>query len=409
MQNQSNHSLIVLSALLSIITLVGCSTTAVKSERMIPAEYEAGATLKSLAILPFTLKGKADDESTSAIVSTVSGVRVDGQRYFQVAERARLASVINEQKYARTGQFDQKSAVEIGKKLLVQSVLFGEISDTKVTRKDRGRNKENVQCYDYGFRFQSIPRFVNVKTGRIEFAPTIAETATQYICGGQPDAVALRSDARNRALQEFKNKIAPRRISETVKLLTKYCEPDGGGRMTRMLSSVVSTQCDDSLPPDFVIGKVNSGEKFADSGRMDRACALWEEAASEHDAGYNLPYLLGVCAESKDADYAKALRYYQIADERTTEPVEAINDSLARIKAKSSDLAALGKKPKKKRKPDPKTLNAQKSLAELGYDPGPADGFMGKKTGDAIREFQLDNGLDVTGKLDRSTINALGL
>jgi peptidoglycan hydrolase-like protein with peptidoglycan-binding domain len=40
----------------------------------------------------------------------------------------------------------------------------------------------------------------------------------------------------------------------------------------------------------------------------------------------------------------------------------------------------------------------QKSLAALGYDPGPADGAMGPRTSAAIREFQADYGLPVTGQ-----------
>lgn len=39
----------------------------------------------------------------------------------------------------------------------------------------------------------------------------------------------------------------------------------------------------------------------------------------------------------------------------------------------------------------------QALLAEEGYKPGSADGKMGKKTRDAINQFQRDNGLAVTG------------
>ena len=40
----------------------------------------------------------------------------------------------------------------------------------------------------------------------------------------------------------------------------------------------------------------------------------------------------------------------------------------------------------------------QKALAAKGYDSGPTDGLMGPKTRDAIRQFQGDNGLQVTGQ-----------
>lgn len=45
----------------------------------------------------------------------------------------------------------------------------------------------------------------------------------------------------------------------------------------------------------------------------------------------------------------------------------------------------------------------QRRLAALGYQPGPADGAMGRRTVDALRKFQGDQKLPVTGKIDPST------
>jgi len=50
---------------------------------------------------------------------------------------------------------------------------------------------------------------------------------------------------------------------------------------------------------------------------------------------------------------------------------------------------------------------AQKKLEELGYDPGKADGIRGKKTVTAIKLFQEDSGLPVTGRLDSQTVAKL--
>lgn len=58
---------------------------------------------------------------------------------------------------------------------------------------------------------------------------------------------------------------------------------------------------------------------------------------------------------------------------------------------------------------DPFVRQAQKRLREFGYDPGPVDGIMGKKTVSAIESFQQDNGLPVTGKLNRATRQKLGI
>ena len=53
------------------------------------------------------------------------------------------------------------------------------------------------------------------------------------------------------------------------------------------------------------------------------------------------------------------------------------------------------------------TMNAQQLLTDAGYDPGVVDGSMNSKTKKAIKEFQKDNGLKVTGRLDKRTISML--
>jgi peptidoglycan hydrolase-like protein with peptidoglycan-binding domain len=54
-------------------------------------------------------------------------------------------------------------------------------------------------------------------------------------------------------------------------------------------------------------------------------------------------------------------------------------------------------------------LAVQAKLKELGYNPGGVDGIWGAKTTDAVKRFQKDNGLPVTGKLDEPTSNKLGV
>jgi putative peptidoglycan binding protein len=51
----------------------------------------------------------------------------------------------------------------------------------------------------------------------------------------------------------------------------------------------------------------------------------------------------------------------------------------------------------------------QQALAAEGYDPGRSDGAMTNDTRAAIREFQMDNGIVVTGSLDSKTAQLLGM
>lgn len=46
----------------------------------------------------------------------------------------------------------------------------------------------------------------------------------------------------------------------------------------------------------------------------------------------------------------------------------------------------------------------QQRLSEIGYQPGPADGKMGKNTVEALKKFQQDNNLVKTGQADNETV-----
>ncbi|HUF91472.1 MAG TPA: peptidoglycan-binding domain-containing protein [Candidatus Limnocylindria bacterium] len=52
--------------------------------------------------------------------------------------------------------------------------------------------------------------------------------------------------------------------------------------------------------------------------------------------------------------------------------------------------------------------NAQKTLKQQGHDPGTVDGVMGPQTVAALRAYQKAQGLDVTGRLDATTLAKLG-
>lgn len=51
----------------------------------------------------------------------------------------------------------------------------------------------------------------------------------------------------------------------------------------------------------------------------------------------------------------------------------------------------------------PLVLQAQEQLRELGYNPGPLDGILGPRTARALRNYQRDYGLPVTGTLNVQT------
>lgn len=52
---------------------------------------------------------------------------------------------------------------------------------------------------------------------------------------------------------------------------------------------------------------------------------------------------------------------------------------------------------------------AQRALKARGYYGGAIDGIPGPKTRSGLREFQADNGIDVSGKLNKKTAEKLGV
>lgn len=51
----------------------------------------------------------------------------------------------------------------------------------------------------------------------------------------------------------------------------------------------------------------------------------------------------------------------------------------------------------------------QQKLTAAGHDAGLADGIMGAKTQQALKDFQQAKGIEATGQLDQRTLGALGV
>jgi len=51
----------------------------------------------------------------------------------------------------------------------------------------------------------------------------------------------------------------------------------------------------------------------------------------------------------------------------------------------------------------------QQALKEKGHDPGAIDGKMGPKTQAALKDFQSQEGLEASGRLDAETMSKLGV
>lgn len=60
-------------------------------------------------------------------------------------------------------------------------------------------------------------------------------------------------------------------------------------------------------------------------------------------------------------------------------------------------------------KKTPRILKVQEKLRQFGYVPGDIDGVFGKLTISAIKQFEADRSLPITGKITANLLNELGL
>jgi localization factor PodJL len=167
------------------------------------------------------------------------------------------------------------------------------------------------------------------------------------------------------------------------------------------------------------------------------AAALWFQVAAElgvRDSQYNLGILhakgLGVeldmiasykwfaiAANGGDTDAArKRDDIAQVLDKEALARARlAVETWSARTPAASANEAPAGdpawlmvpEQTASVRPAEASIADIQTRLANLGYDPGPADGRVGERTRMAIEKFQADRGLEVTGAVDAGLVQAL--
>jgi len=98
-------------------------------------------------------------------------------------------------------------------------------------------------------------------------------------------------------------------------------------------------------------------------------------------------------------------RYSPGSLERAQQEVEA---NRRQIVAKAvSDAGNLGRTYQSRMPNVQLTIDAQKLLTELGYDPGPIDGQYGHRTADAVKAFQQAAGLTQDGWIDENLLGSL--
>ena len=321
------------------VFLASCAAPRINATKLASARYYEAAKLKQIAVLPFD--GSHGADFSSEIEGTLATISVADRQFFSLVDRNKLDSVIAEMKLGKSSLVNEATAARIGNIAGAKGIYTGVItaSDTNdsyykeertrcaynVTKKDKkGRDYEtcgkyekyHVRCTKRVAKFAFVPKLIEVETAKIVYSNNIEGDSSAAVCSDSqkplPAGSELLQKAKETAKQKFRKDIAPYYVNVVLNLMD-------------------STS---GIKADQAKEKFKQGLAYADGGRMDRACELWDEARTQASDAPAVLYNLGICAELA-GNPQTALELYKRSDSCLGEPDMNITSALTRI---SSDI-----------------------------------------------------------------------
>jgi tetratricopeptide (TPR) repeat protein len=309
------------------IMIIACATPSIEIDAIEAPHHQEAAGLQRVAVLPF--EGRNGRTYAVELEGVLASIRPNDKAYFTLVERARLDQILEEQKLQGRPIFDESTAAKVGRLIGAKGVYMGAVTaDTvkdnnysaprkRCSYKDKdGKcmrwNNYTVRCTKRTAHFAFTPKLVDVETRVIVYGNNISGTSETSVCvdSGKPlaDGNVLLSDAKQVAYKKFREDIAPHKVTLKIHLLDNT----------------------DGISSEMAEKKLKNGIEFARSGRMDRACELWEQGHILAPSSTSLVYNLGICAEAAGS-FDDALALYQEADQLLQKPNNTINTALSRV------------------------------------------------------------------------------
>ena len=284
-----------------VLLLAGCSSTSkVNVQVLKPAEIHLPG-IKTLAVVDF----QGPQRSGSQVASSLQALLIKKQQY-SLIERNRLKQVLDEQNLGLTGVVDQNTAVQIGKVLGVDAMVFGEVTTFQIEPDEEGVEKVSKQEGTGKYEWVNQKNIFTGKTKKVkkEIMKTVLVDQHYKIRRGTVainfrvvraetgELLAVHSDSKSYdsgKIIEGSSQSLPPKGQILGDLSRSICT-----KFANMISIHEATQ---QLFVEPGKGPIDLGRKYAENGLWPEAIETWEQAVPDLPEESSLFYDLGVAYE----------------------------------------------------------------------------------------------------------------
>lgn len=308
----------IVGTVLSLIfcLILSCAGPAAISVKVLkPAEIHLPG-IRTLAIADF----QGQNRSGSQIATMLQSHLLE-TKHFNILERDKLRRVLDEQNLGMSGVVDEATAIEVGRLLGVDALIFGEVTTYRVEPDERGTEKVDRQVGTGKYEMVDQKNIFTGKTKKVkkEIMKTVLVDQHYKIRRGTVAinyrAVSVKTGELLAVHSDSKSYNSGKVVEGSRQTLLPQ------GQILSSLSKDISKAFVHKIAPHFDAetryvesgkDKIGTGKKFAESGLWPEAKEMWEQAIVEYPkeaAGF---YNLGVACEI-EGDFDQAESFYKQA------------------------------------------------------------------------------------------------
>jgi len=323
-----------------IILLISCTVPSVINIKVLKPASISMPEIKEVAVVDF----RGPDRSGSQIATLLQSKLIEAN-HFDIIERDKINRVLDEQNMGMSGVMDEETAVEIGKILGVDGMIFGEVTQYEVPPDKEITQK--VKKKKFTGKYRTVEK-KNKKTGKTKkvkekIYEDVWVDETHYVRQGNVavnfrvvnvktgQLLAAYSDSKSYNSQD-ENRGFLAAISNSLDKLKPKSD------ILRNLSEEVCTNFAHMIAPHYTYekryiepgkGNIAVGKKFAEQGLWPEAQEAWEEAVQNMPQESAAYYNLGLAHEVQGNLFKAEDLYKQAVD---LQQKDRYMESLARIR-----------------------------------------------------------------------------